>query len=194
MNGSLPLGGHLTPSMLFDLLTMCVGLTFAYSAIVKAINFRDLVHGLRVDYLFKGQFASLMAFALIVGETAIGVFHIGRFALNIVLPATGLLLTLFFVNVVRIFRQGELRPCLCFGADRADPVSVLSLVRVVLMLVIELALWWNYNEYQAAVTRDVVATSEVVTLWSASVTLTATVACLLSIPKFYRVRRVLIDV
>lgn len=194
MNGSLPLGGDMTPSMLFNLLTTCIGLTFSFSAIAKVITFRDLVHGLRVHYRFKGSRALLVASALIVVEAAIAAFHIGGVALNLALPATVLLLSAFLVNVLGILRQGEVKPCLCFGADRADPVSVLSLVRVVLLLMVELALWWFHNANIAALTRDGMTNSEVVALLSASVVLTATVACLLSIPKIYRLRKVLVDV
>lgn len=194
MNGSFPLGGDLSLSMLFSVLTMCVGLTFSLSAIAKVITFRNLVHDMRVHYRFKVSHASLVAFVLIVVEAAIAAFHIGGVALDLALPATVLLLTAFLFSLLGILRQGEVKPCLCFGADRADQVSVLSLVRVMLLLVVEVALWWNHNAYLSIVTRDDMTNAEVISLGSASAALTATIAWLLSIPKFYWLRRVLVDV
>lgn len=196
MDNSALFDDALTASMLISIVIMSVGLTFAYAALAKVASFGALVSALRVHYRLKGSVATLGAIALILCEAAVAISHIGGIALKAILPATTLLLVMFLVSVITTLRRGEEKPCLCFGANRNDPVDFFSLFRLVLLLLIEILLLWGHyatGDHPVA-TTSLLTRSQFVTLVLVSATSTALASCFFSVPRIFRTLKVIVDV
>lgn len=129
----------LTIQKAMGIVSMAVGLVFAYAAASKTLDLRGFVAGVRDYDVIPSRFAPLAARLLIVGESFIALAHFRGIALQLVVPATIGLLSIFFVTTGTLLKRGGKRPCMCFGGGSGD-LDIYSLARIALLLCAEATL------------------------------------------------------
>lgn len=67
---------------------------------------------------------------LIVAELLIAIAHLGGFALQVVAPASVVLLAVLLAVVGRAVRRGQRVPCMCFGSDKEEIASIATVIRL----------------------------------------------------------------
>lgn len=163
-----------------------IGLVFLYAAATKLLDLPGFVAGIRGYGIVPARIAPAVAGGLIAGEGLIGGAHVLNVALPLAVPATMVLLAIFFVTVANLLWRGDRRPCLCFGAGRHDSVDGFSLLRIGVLLAVEIALFAYLIEGRSAVGGDVGITGPLIATLSVLLA-----AWLLVIPSVYRVWRVI---
>ena len=186
-----------TASMQFTLETAigiasaAVGLVFGYAAIAKIANIRNLAAGIRAYQIVPHRLVLPAALILIALESLIAVGHLGVIALEVIIPATTILLFGFLcITVIQLIRGVE-RPCLCFGANRDDSVDFTTVTRIVLLLVTDLVLYQILADRGDSVTvhSRMVAIDVIGNIAVAAVIVVLVGWCLTG-PKFHRAWRI----
>ncbi len=166
--------------------SMAVGIVFAYAAASKLLDVPGFVMGIRSYKVIPDRFAPMAAGLLIAGEGFIGMAHLVGIGLQLVVPGTIVLLSVFLVTMANSLRRGEKRPCLCFGASRDDLADIYSLARVALLLAAEITLFFYLllndgsiptgtgDEYSSIVSVAIAVLVVILTGWC------------LALPKVYR--------
>lgn len=180
----------LSISASIDILSKAIGLTFAYAVVAKMAGFRHLVSGIRRYALVPDRIAGPSAASLIFFEGVIAFTHVSGTALQIIAPATAILLGIFCAITVAALLRGEERPCLCFGANRDDRVDSHTLFRISLLLLCELVLIRNYEFLGSGISAGASMFDWVAALLVGALA-ASMVSWFLSIPKLQSVRRVL---
>ena len=145
---------------LIDIVRLSVAIVFAFAGLAKIASFGEAVVGVAAYGIVPRSMSSLVVQVLIVGEIAIAVSHFSGRALQWMAFGALVLLTVFFLIVLRSLMRGDGRPCLCFGAARGALIGISNLVRIGLLAICEIVLLvylWGQDNRAASVTEvDVV--------------------------------------
>ena len=174
----------LTIQRALGVVSLAIGIVFAYAAASKLADVDGLVNGIRAAKVIPGQISPLVAILLIIGESSIAVSHLANIGLQFVVPGTIALLATFFMTIVHLLKRGEKSPCLCFGASGDEKVDVYSLARVALLLSSEFLLYFYLAIHGGSIAlwADVYNTLELLGVAALIVTL---IAWCLSLPRLH---------
>ena len=140
----------LTVELSMDIASKVIGLVFLYAAVSKILSFRHLVGSIGYYKIPSGIVAPIAAALLIVGESLISLSHLTGFGLRYVAIGTLAPLSIFLIIATTLVQSGDVRaPCLCFGFKREDYIGRITVVRIAILLVTEVALCLGFQIRQA---------------------------------------------
>lgn len=184
----MPLANEMiTIPELVSIVSMAMGLVFGYAVVSKLLDVPALVEGIRDYEIVPARLAWILAWTLIAAESLIALAHLTGVGLRFVVPGTLVLLSIFFAVTARLLIRADNRPCLCFGAHREDPVDISSLVRISILWLAEASMNLVYDNSLFGGTGSAQRLLEIFLLAALVVT---TATWWLSLPKFYRVWRI----
>lgn len=115
-----------------------VGLVFLLSVSSKLMNPREFARGVKEYQILPAYLTSSVALLLIPLEAFLAVSHLTGWLLKFAVPA-GLLTLASFATAVSVnLRRGRALRCYCF--DSGETISVLTLVRLILLVAGEVLL------------------------------------------------------
>lgn len=176
---------------IMSIVSIAVGMVFGYAAASKLLSLTAFAAAVQGYGVLPDRFVPLATGLLIAGESLIAISHIAAIALPLVLPVSIALLLVFLVVIANALKRGEKRPCLCFGANRDDSVDMSSLMRIILLLLMEIALFIHISFYQGSVSLGGESLFRTVLSVMIAAASTILVGWLLALPKFNRALHVL---
>lgn len=129
----MTLGGLMSTELILTV-QLAVGLVFLQSSAQKLAHPLEFFRGLMAYRLFPRAVAYVGGVMIILGEIVAAFSYLTGWMLESVLPVAMFLLCLLTAVIVMTLVRGLTVPCLCFGARSGDTVSVLTVVRLGMLI------------------------------------------------------------
>lgn len=122
-----------------SIVQLAVGFVFAAAAVPKLLSPRAFVVGVRNYNILPESIVPSVAVSVMVGEGLVSVAHLSGLALGYVVVLGECLVVMFLAATSIALARGLVIPCYCHGTSSREIVSLRVVVRLVVLLIGEVA-------------------------------------------------------
>jgi hypothetical protein len=135
------LEASLSASIAIAILSVAIGFAFSISVTAKIITFRSLVGEIKQWRPVSSRTAKVVIAGILLVEAIIALGHLSGIGLESIAMLTMMALILSVVVLSVVIVRNYKVPCICYGAGQKEQVNIRSIIRVLILLVGEGALY-----------------------------------------------------